>query len=124
MMRSAFCHTMNDTMKHNMKHTMNHTKRNAMRNTVGNNVRNTLENTIKHKRAIAIAIGTTTLLATGTFAAEADNAAYREGYGLVLEQRWDEARTYFEQFKNDHPGSGWADDAAFWQCYAIEQVTN
>ncbi len=79
---------------------------------------------MKRKLALAIAISSMSLLATESFAAEADNIAYREGYGLVLEQRWDAARKHFESFQTEYPGSAWADDAAFWLCYAIEQATN
>ena len=85
---------------------------------------NAMKATIKHKIALAIAISSMSLLTTRAFGAEADNAVYRQGYGLVLEQRWEEAREYFEQFQIDHAGSAWADDAAFWQCYSIEQATN
>lgn len=85
-------------------------------------MKSTIKGTIKRKLALAIAVGSMSLLPTGAFSAEADNAAYRLGYGLVLEQRWNEAREYFEKFQSDHAGSAWADDAAFWQCYAIEQA--
>lgn len=79
---------------------------------------------MKQKLTLAIAMGSISLLAAQAFSAEADNAAYRQGYGLVLDQRWIEARDYFEKFQADYTNSAWADDAAFWQCYAIEQAAS
>jgi len=78
---------------------------------------------MKNRLALAVAVGGFSLLTVQAFSAEADNAAYRQGYGLVLEQKWAEAQEYFERFQDDYPDSLWADDAAFWNCYAIEQST-
>ncbi len=79
---------------------------------------------MKHKLALAIAAATLSLSTAALIAAEEDDASYREGYGLVLAQRWTEAQEYFTQFQNDWPESTWVDDAAFWNCYALEQSSN
>lgn len=54
-------------------------------------------------------------------AAQDDAGAYQEGYGLILQQRWSEARNYFQDFQSRWVESAWRDDAAFWECYALEQ---
>lgn len=69
----------------------------------------------------AIAIGALALTTTQVFPAEEDDTAYRTGYNLVLEQKWEEAEQYFDRFQQNFSSSAWADDAAFWKCYAIEQ---
>lgn len=77
---------------------------------------------MKYSLRIAVALGALTLSTAQVFSAEEDDTAYRVGYGLVLEQKWAEAQSYFERFQQDFSSSAWADDAAFWRCYAIEQA--
>ncbi|GJM09953.1 MAG: hypothetical protein DHS20C11_22290 [Lysobacteraceae bacterium] len=44
--------------------------------------------------------------------------AFREGYNHVLSGDWAAASSTFGQLLEQHPDSSWADDAAFWICYA------
>ncbi|MEX0619668.1 MAG: HEAT repeat domain-containing protein [Pseudohongiellaceae bacterium] len=57
-------------------------------------------------------------------AAEEDSSAYRQGYSLVIEQRWEEAQRYFSEFMDNRQGSEFADDAGYWHCYSEEQIGN
>lgn len=69
---------------------------------------------------LACTIGALTLCPVRAFSQD-DEAAYRDGYDLILGQRWNEAREYFNRFGREWPESAWADDAAFWRCYAQQQ---
>ncbi len=60
-------------------------------------------------------------LSAQVFSQEQDTLDYREGYNLILEQQWTNAQAYFENFRVEWPESVWADDAAFWSCYSVEQ---
>ena len=53
-----------------------------------------------------------------------DHIEYRQGYSFVLQQSWSQAQNYFSEFQSNWPDSVWADDAAFWLCYSIEQEKN
>ena len=44
--------------------------------------------------------------------------SYREGYRLILEERWTEARKRLSEVLNKSPRSGYADDASFWIAYS------
>ena len=59
-------------------------------------------------------------LASAQVIPQEDNAAYREGYALILQEDWRAAQSYFSQFQLDWPDSPWLDDAAFWNCFAEE----
>ncbi len=48
--------------------------------------------------------------------------AYKEAYGLILDQKWKEARRAFEDFLEKYSNSRYVDDARFWICYAMEQA--
>lgn len=48
--------------------------------------------------------------------------AYRQGYNLILDEDWAGATAAFSQLLERHPDSDWADDAAFWRCYARQQL--
>ena len=48
--------------------------------------------------------------------------AYRRGYNLVLDENWQGAIAAFDTLVNQYPASDWVDDAAFWRCYARQQL--
>ena len=74
------------------------------------------------RKLLAITMGTLVWPTALVFSAAADNNAYREGYNLILEQNWEQAINYFGEFQADYSDSAWVDDAAFWGCYAEEQL--
>jgi HEAT repeat protein len=45
-------------------------------------------------------------------------ALYREGYRLILDERWSEARAKFNDMLRRFPGSRYVDDARFWSAYS------
>jgi hypothetical protein len=47
---------------------------------------------------------------------------YKEGYKLILEERWDEARKLLKDVTAKYPGSDYADDAAYWSAYALKHT--
>lgn len=66
-------------------------------------------------------------LLTGScvLAAESDGdsaQAYRRGYNLVLDENWRGAIAAFDALIERYPASDWVDDAAFWRCYARQQL--
>lgn len=73
---------------------------------------------------LPLALGISSLSAAQGLSQEQDHIEYREGYNYVLQQSWAEAQEYFTEFQNTWPDSVWADDAAFWRCYSIEQGKN
>ncbi|MFN0158439.1 MAG: HEAT repeat domain-containing protein [Bacteroidota bacterium] len=46
-------------------------------------------------------------------------STYREGYTLILNERWDEARKKLADVIAKHPKSDYADDARYWTAYAL-----
>lgn len=76
---------------------------------------------MKATKLLPLTLGISLLLNAQVFSQEQDTLDYREGYGLVLEQSWNDAQAHFLEFQSDWPDSPWVDDAAFWNCYAIEQ---
>lgn len=48
--------------------------------------------------------------------------AYKDAYGLILDQKWKEARKAYEEFLEKYSKSRYVDDARFWICYAGEQA--
>ena len=44
---------------------------------------------------------------------------YKEGYQLVLAEKWDQARKRLEEMIAKYPKSEYADDAAYWSAYAL-----
>lgn len=44
---------------------------------------------------------------------------YREGYHLVLDGRWEEARKKLGEVMKQYPSSGYTDDAEYWSAYAL-----
>jgi len=47
---------------------------------------------------------------------------YREGYSLLLDERWEAAREKFAQLTGRFPKSSYLDDARYWSAYALMQV--
>ena len=76
---------------------------------------------MQYFKLLPITLGIGLLANAQVFSQEQDTLDYREGYGLVLEQQWNEAQAHFIEFQADWPDSSWVDDAAFWNCYALEQ---
>lgn len=66
------------------------------------------------------------LLIGGASAVAASNGdaaqAYRQGYNLILDEDWQGAIAAFDQLIESYPASDWVDDAAFWRCYARQQL--
>ncbi|MCH7817507.1 MAG: HEAT repeat domain-containing protein, partial [Proteobacteria bacterium] len=77
---------------------------------------------MKHRHLLLLVLGVCLTVTAQVFSQEQDNLDYRSGYGLVLDQNWGEVQNYFTEFQSNWPESAWADDAAFWNCYAIEQA--
>ncbi|MCG8415848.1 MAG: HEAT repeat domain-containing protein [Pseudomonadales bacterium] len=76
---------------------------------------------MNRKLLIATSLSGVLMLNAQVFSQEQDTLDYREGYNLILEQQWLNAREYFDNFRVEWPDSVWADDAAFWGCYSVEQ---
>jgi len=49
-------------------------------------------------------------------------AMYKEGYNLVLEERWEEARKAFAAMAAKYPTSDFIDDAQYWSAYALKHL--
>ena len=49
-------------------------------------------------------------------------ASYREGYGLILDEKWEEARRRFRELISKHPDSRYVEDAQYWSAYALMQT--
>ncbi len=75
------------------------------------------------KRLLALSIGLLSATALPVLSQE-DNDSYRQGYQFILQQQWQQASDYFADFQQQYADSAWADDAAFWNCYAIEQLSS
>jgi|WetSurMetagenome_2_1015567.scaffolds.fasta_scaffold49661_3 hypothetical protein len=46
-------------------------------------------------------------------------ARYKEGYALILNEQWSEARKKFSDLLTRFPDSEYADDAGYWSAYAL-----
>jgi HEAT repeat protein len=75
------------------------------------------------KRLLALSIGLLSATALPVLSQE-DNDNYRQGYQLILQQQWQQASDHFADFQQQFANSAWADDAAFWNCYALEQLSS
>lgn len=83
------------------------------------------KNTFKktgNRLAAALGLGALALLGSQVFSQEQDALDYDAGVRLITDQQWSAAQDYFTEFQSNYPQSAWADDAAFWNCYAIEQA--
>jgi tetratricopeptide (TPR) repeat protein len=49
-------------------------------------------------------------------------ALYRDGYRLVLDERWEQALQKFEELQRRFPASSYRDDAAYWSAYSLKHV--
>jgi len=49
-------------------------------------------------------------------------AVYRDGYTLILEERWEDARKKFAELIRRHPRSAYLDDAAYWTAFSWKQT--
>ena len=76
---------------------------------------------MKYKSILTLSLGGIFLANAQVFSQDQDTVDYRNGYTLIMEQQWGDAREYFENFNLEWPDSVWADDAAFWGCYSVEQ---
>ena len=50
---------------------------------------------------------------------DAGYALYKEGYALVLEEKYAAARKKFEELISKYPGSSYTDDARYWTAYSL-----
>jgi len=48
-------------------------------------------------------------------------AVYREGYNLILEERWEDARKKFAELVRRHPRSAYLDEASYWTAFSWKQ---
>jgi tetratricopeptide (TPR) repeat protein len=53
---------------------------------------------------------------------DAGYALYKEGYALVLEEKYAAARKKFEELLAKFPGSSYADDARYWTAYSLRNT--
>jgi len=49
-------------------------------------------------------------------------AMYKDGYALVLEEKWREARKKFAELTAQHPRSEYMDDAHYWSAYSLKHI--
>jgi hypothetical protein len=49
-------------------------------------------------------------------------ALYKDGYGLILNEDWTNARKKFAELLGKYPKSSYVDDAAYWSAYALMHV--
>ncbi|MEW6509953.1 MAG: HEAT repeat domain-containing protein [Bacteroidota bacterium] len=58
--------------------------------------------------------------ATGDNQADPGYEIYKEGYALVLEEKWDQAREKFRALIAKYPKSEYVDDARYWSAYSLK----
>ncbi len=56
-----------------------------------------------------------------TLALQSDSAyaAYKRGYGLILDEHWDQARRVFDLLITRYPKSKYVEDARYWSAFAL-----
>ncbi len=59
---------------------------------------------------------------TGDNQADPGYPAYKEGYALVLEGKWKEARKKFKEMLATYPKSDYKDDAQYWSAYSLKHI--
>ena len=47
---------------------------------------------------------------------------YKEGYNLILEERWEHARKKFAKIVKNYPQSEYVDDAEYWSAFALRHL--
>lgn len=47
---------------------------------------------------------------------------YKEGYNLILDEKWEEARKKFNQLISKYPKSQYLDDAHYWSAYGLKHT--
>jgi tetratricopeptide (TPR) repeat protein len=47
---------------------------------------------------------------------------YKEGYNLVLDERWDDALKVFAEVVKQYPKSEYVDDAEYWSAFALKHI--
>ena len=47
---------------------------------------------------------------------------YKEGYNLILDEKWEEARKQFGEMVKQFPKSEYVDDAEYWSAYALKHI--
>jgi tetratricopeptide (TPR) repeat protein len=57
---------------------------------------------------------------TGDNTGDPGYALYKEGYNLILGEKWDDARKTFHRLLEKFPKSEYRDDAAYWSAYALK----
>ena len=80
-----------------------------------------------HFRTGAYSPGATTFALSMAAARDDDKsdagyALYKEGYALVLEEKYAEARKKFGELLSKYPGSSYADDARYWSAYSMRNT--
>ena len=82
-----------------------------------------MRNSQKTPKRLVLAGCLLVCFASTAAASNGDSAqAYRRGYNLVLDEDWQGAIAAFDQLVERYPESDWVDDAAFWHCYARQQL--
>ena len=51
-----------------------------------------------------------------------DDDEYQKAYQFILQERYSDALEHMRQVLENHPQSRWADDAQFWQSFALEKT--
>ncbi len=57
---------------------------------------------------------------TGDNTTDPGYALYKEGYNLILAEKWEQARKTFTHLLGKYPKSEYRDDAAYWSAYALK----
>src|SRR3990172_9881426 len=53
---------------------------------------------------------------------DAASKAYQKAYGLVLDERWTEAKKALDDYLKSYPKGSLTDAASFWHCYPREKL--
>ncbi|MDI6766224.1 MAG: hypothetical protein QME52_05315 [Bacteroidota bacterium] len=69
---------------------------------------------------IAILFFTQDLYTQASYQDDPAYKTYKEGYNLILDERWDEARKKFAEIIFKYPKSSFLDDAHYWSAYGLK----
>ncbi|MBI4811697.1 MAG: outer membrane protein assembly factor BamD, partial [Ignavibacteriales bacterium] len=47
---------------------------------------------------------------------------YKQGYNLILDEQWEDARKVFSKIISKYPKSNYIDDAEYWSAYALKHI--